>query len=388
MKKNFLFIILISFIFSQKYNELTFQSTIFSHLYQNSNNNICISPLSLYQSLSFLSNGAVGKTQEEIFQVLIPKIKIDKKTQLLINVNNQQIQKYYNSKNGKVKLSNAIALKERLKKEFEKISKKYDISIINTMTVEAINKWSSEKTNGKITKIIDYISPLTKVIILNSIYFQVNWKYKFDTLKTVKRDFKNSNGEIVKVDTMINEYSKIKYYEDNKIQMIELPYEDNNLSMIILLPKTQKFSSSLDYMKKEKSDITKNIKKLQFKKNIKLYLPKFEFEYGTNLNDVLKKMNMKLAFDSAKADFSKLNYGSKLYVFQVLQKTFIKIDESGSEASSTSLIEMRTNSTYIPTKIINMDVNHSFIFMIRDQRIKDINQNDLLLFIGVVNTLK
>ena len=388
MKKNFLFIILISFIFSQKYNELTFQSTIFSHLYQNSNNNICISPLSLYQSLSFLSNGAVGKTQEEIFQVLIPKIKIDKKTQLLINVNNQQIQKYYNSKNGKVKLSNAIALKERLKNEFEKISKKYDISIINTMTVEAINKWSSEKTNGKITKIIDYISPLTKVIILNSIYFQVNWKYKFDTLKTVKRDFKNSNGEIVKVDTMINEYSKIKYYEDNKIQMIELPYEDNNLSMIILLPKTQKFSSSLDYMKKEKSDITKNIKKLQFKKNIKLYLPKFEFEYGTNLNDVLKKMNMKLAFDSAKADFSKLNYGSKLYVFQILQKTFIKIDESGSEASSTSLIEMRTNSTYIPTKIINMDVNHSFIFMIRDQRIKDINQNDLLLFIGVVNTLK
>ena len=388
MKKNFLFIILISFIFSQKYNELTFQSTIFSHLYQNSNNNICISPLSLYQSLSFLSNGAVGKTQEEIFQVLIPKIKIDKKTQLLINVNNQQIQKYYNSKNGKVKLSNAIALKERLKNEFEKISKKYDISIINTMTVEAINKWSSEKTNGKITKIIDYISPLTKVIILNSIYFQVNWKYKFDTLKTVKRDFKNSNGEIVKVDTMINEYSKIKYYEDNKIQMIELPYDDNNLSMIILLPKTQKFSSSLDYMKKEKSDITKNIKKLQFKKNIKLYLPKFEFEYGTNLNDVLKKMNMKLAFDSAKADFSKLNYGSKLYVFQVLQKTFIKIDESGSEASSTSLIEMRTNSTYIPTKIINMDVNHSFIFMIRDQRIKDINQNDLLLFIGVVNALK
>ena len=388
MKKNFLFIILISFIFSQKYNELTFQSTIFSHLYQNSNNNICISPLSLYQSLSFLSNGAVGKTQEEIFQVLIPKIKIDKKTQLLINVNNQQIQKYYNSKNGKVKLSNAIALKERLKKEFEKISKKYDISIINTMTVEAINKWSSEKTNGKITKIIDYISPLTKVIILNSIYFQVNWKYKFDSLKTVKRDFKNSNGEIVKVDTMINEYSKIKYYEDNKIQMIELPYEDNNLSMIILLPKTQKFSSSLDYMKKEKSDITKNIKKLQFKKNIKLYLPKFEFEYGTNLNDVLKKMNMKLAFDSAKADFSKLNYGSKLYVFQVLQKTFIKIDESGSEASSTSLIEMRTNSTSIPTKITDMDVNHSFIFMIRDQRIKDINQNDLLLFIGVVNTLK
>ncbi len=275
MKQKILFIILISFISSRIINELTFQSTIFSHLYQNSNTNICISPLSLYQSLSLLSNGAVGKTQEEIFQILIPKTKLNKNTQLLINVNNQQIQKYYNSKNGKVKISNAIALKERLKEEFEKITKKYDVSIIQSLTVEEINKWSSEKTNGKITKIIDYISPLTRMIILNAVNFKVNWKYQFDILKTIKRDFKNSNGEIVKVDTMINEYPKIKYFEDKSIQMIELQYEDNNLSMIILLPKTQKFSSSLDYMKKVKNDITNNIKKLQFKKNIKLYLPKF-----------------------------------------------------------------------------------------------------------------
>ena len=191
MKQKILFIILISFISSRIINELTFQSTIFSHLYQNSNTNICISPLSLYQSLSLLSNGAVGKTQEEIFQILIPKTKLNKNTQLLINVNNQQIQKYYNSKNGKVKFSNAIALKERLKEEFEKITKKYDVSIIQSLTVEEINKWSSENTNGKITKIIDYISPLTRMIILNAIYFKVNWKYQFDTLKTIKRDFKN-----------------------------------------------------------------------------------------------------------------------------------------------------------------------------------------------------
>ena len=388
MKQKIIFIILISFISSQQYNGLTFQSTIFSHLYQNSNTNICISPLSLYQSLSLLSNGAVGKTQEEIFKILIQNNKLDKKIQLLININNQQIKKYYNSKNGKVKISNAIALKERLKEEFEKITMKYDVSIIHSMTVEEINKWSSQKTNGKITKIIDYISPLTRMILLNAVYFKVNWKYKFDTLKTIKREFKNSNGKIVKVDTMINEYSKIKYFEDKNIQMIELPYEDENLSMIILLPKTQKFSSSLDYMKQTKIDITKNIKQLHFKKNVKLYLPKFEFEYGTIFNDVLKKMNMKLAFDSANANFLNLNYGSKLYVFQILQKTFIKIDESGSEASSTSLIEMRTNSTNIPTKITKMDVNHSFIFMIRDQRIKDVNKNDLLLFIGVVENLK
>ena len=75
---------------------------------------------------------------------------------------------------------------------------------------------------------------------------------------------------------MINEYPKIKYFEDKSIQMIELQYEDNNLSMIILLPKTQKFSSSLDYMKKVKNDITNNIKKLQFKKIINYIYQNFK----------------------------------------------------------------------------------------------------------------
>ena len=381
---SFIFIINLTLIF--KCEKLSFQTELFKNINENSSENILISPVSLYQSLSLLSNGGNGDTQKEILQLLLPNTIIDSNTLNDLNLNNQKILKIV-KENSNLEIANAVLRKVELLNSFINICHNYDAFIDKLKSAAQVNDWCKEHTHGKIPKIINDISSLS-LILLNAVYFKDDWKYKFEKSNTRIMNFKNADNSVKQVDMMYQKYEYINYYEDNKIQMIELPYEDNNLSMIILLPKTQKFSSSLDYMKKEKSDITKNIKKLQFKKNIKLYLPKFEFEYGTNLNDVLKKMNMKLAFDSAKADFSKLNYGSKLYVFQVLQKTFIKIDESGSEASSTSLIEMRTNSTYIPTKIINMDVNHSFIFMIRDQRIKDINQNDLLLFIGVVNTLK
>ncbi len=386
MKKIIFLFFLISFISTQK-TELPFQIKIFSLLNENQNENICISPLSLYQILSLVSNGAVGKTQEEILNVLVPNNKINKKIQLSINANNQQIINYYNSKNKKVVIVNGILTKVSLKKEFEKICKKYEAGILPLINVEQINNWCSEKTNGKIKKIIDKISPLTTMILLNAVYFKVNWKYKFDEVKTKKMDFRNSNGIIVKVDTMYNEFPKIKYIENEKIQMIELPYEDDNLSMIILLPKLNKFTSSSDYLKKEKLDFIESINKMTYKKNVKLNLPKFELEYKKQLNEILQKMNMKLAFYNNLADFSNLSK-TKSYIFQVIHSTYIKVDESGTESAAASLIEMRTNSTVIIKNYINMNVDHSFIYMIKDNRVKDSNGNDLMLFFGVVNNLK
>ena len=101
------------------------------------------------------------------------------------------------------------------------------------------------------------------MILINAIYFKANWTSPFNERNTEKKNFKNSNGEIVKIETMKKEYCSIKYYEDEKIQMIELPYDDRNLSMIILLPNSKKYSSTLNYIQKEKIDFTKLINKLQ-----------------------------------------------------------------------------------------------------------------------------
>ena len=387
MKKYFLFFILILLVSSQKNNKMTFQTTIFSHLYKKPNENICISPLSIYQIISLVSNGAIEKTQEEIFKALIPDGKINKKTQLALNANNQQIIKYYNSKNKRVRIANAVMTKDPLQESFKKICKKYDASIDRLINAEQVNKWCNEKTNGKIKKIIDELNEDTRMILINAIYLKANWKEPFEKKNTEKRNFKNSNGEIVNVETMKAEYDLIKYYKDEKIEMIELPYDDENLSMIILLPNSKKYSSTLNYIQKEKIDFTKLINKLHNTKNVILYLPKFEFEYSSKLNEALQKMNMKLAFNSNAAKFYKLNIGERLYINSVIHKTYIKVDELGTEAAAVTAIDMKENTSAPDEEIkyIYMKVEHSFIYMIKDKRIKDTNGNNLLLFIAVNN---
>ena len=279
--------------------------------------------------------------------------------------------------------------KDSLKESFKKICKKYDASIDRLINAEQVNKWCSEKTNGKIKKIIDELNEDTRMILINAIYLKANWKEPFEKKNTEKRNFKNSNGEIVNVETMKAEYDLIKYYKDEKIEMIELPYDDENLSMIILLPNSKKYSSTLNYIQKEKIDFTKLINKLHNTKNVILYLPKFEFEYSSKLNEALQKMNMKLAFNDD-AEFYKLNIGELLYINSVIHKTYIKVDELGTEAAAVTAIEMDeiTSAPDEEIKYTYMKVEHSFIYMIKDKRIKDTNGNNLLLFIGTVNNLK
>ena len=384
MKKLFLQIILISFIYSQK---LTFQTTLFSHLYNDPNKNICISPLSIYQIVSLVSNGASGITQKEILQALIPDSKIDKKSQLRINNVNSQILQIYDSKNKYVKIANAVMTKDKIKPHFIKFCKKYNALIEPLQSADQVNKWCSEKTNGKIKHIIDEIGEM-RMILLNAVYFKANWEDQFKVENTEKRDFKNSNNKIVKVNTMYKSFDSVNYYEDKKIQMIELPYEDKNLSMVIILPKKEVYSSSLNYMKKEKLDFTKLINKLYTKSDVELYLPKFKLEYKESLVNAFTKMKMKKAFTDF-AEFTNLNEGTPLKISNILHKTFIEVDEKGTEAAAVTAIGMAETTSVGPEKKkIYMYVDHSFIYMIRDKRIKDTNSNNMMLFIGVVNNLK
>ena len=386
MKKLFLQIILISFIYSQK---LTFQTTLFSHLYNDPNENICISPLSIYQIVSLVSNGASGITQKEILQALIPDSKIDKKSQLKINNVNSQILQIYDSKNKYVKIANAVMTKDKIKPHFIKFCKKYNALIEPLQSADQVNKWCSEKTNGKINHIIDEIPEEMRMILLNAVYFKANWADQFEDKYTQKRAFKNSNNKIVKVDTMYKSFDSVNYYEDKKIQMIELPYEDKNLSMVIILPKKEVYSSSLNYMKKEKLDFTKLINKLQITSDVELYFPKFKLEYEKSLVNAFTKMKMKKAFSDF-AEFTNLNEGIALKIGDILHKTFIEVDEKGTEAAAVTAIEMVETTSVGPEekKITYVYVDHSFIYMIRDKRIKDTNSNNMMLFIGVVNDLK
>ena len=222
------------------------------------------------------------------------------------------------------------------------------------------------------------------MILLNAIYFKSNWKYKFDPKKTELLPFTNLNKEKKNVETMYQQFEKIMYYEDEKIKMIELPYDDN-LSMIILLP-SEKYNSIGDYIKKEKEDYTLINNKLKETEKVKLYLPKFKIEYSSSLKESFKKMGMKLAFsDNAnlKKLFSDSNLSKNIYIEDILHKTYINVDEEGTEAAGATAVIISKRAMGI-----EMRVNHSFLYMIKDKRIMDINGNNMMLFIGIVNNLE
>ncbi len=382
MKKLLILFFILTFISSQK---LTFQTTMLNNLLK-PNENICICPISIYQVVSLVSNGASGKTYEEIVKSLIPDTEIKKNTALLLNINNQDILRYYNSKSDIVKIVNGVLTKHPVSRSFLHISKKYNALIELLESVKQVNNWVKENTNGKIEKILDENRSLGNVqmILLNAIYFKSNWKYKFDSKKTNLLPFKNLNNENKNIETMYQEFEKVMYYEDEKIKMIELPYNDN-LSMIILLP-SEKYNSVIDYIKKEKEDYTLIHNKLKETKNVKLYLPKFKIEYSSSLKESFKKMGMKLAFSTnanLKKLFSDSNLSKNIFIEDILHKTYIKIDEEGTEAASASAVIISKRGGGI-----EMRVNHSFLYMIKDKRIMDINGNNMMLFIGVINNLQ
>ena len=384
MKRIILICVFIVFIHSQK---LSFQTSMLLNLYKNENTNICISPLSIYQIVSLVSNGASGKTQNEILKALLPDSIINKKSQFKLNDINNKIVQLYNSKNKYVKIANAVMTKQKLKSVFLKMCKKYDAFVEPLTSASQVNKWCSEKTNGKINHIIDSIKGI-EMILLNAVYFKSDWKSKFKTESTRLKDFTNSNGETVKVKTMYQEYDSINYYGDDKIQIIELPYEDNHLSMVIILPNKNNYNSPLNFMKNEKNDVTKMLNKLKRTNDVRLYLPKFKYEYQSSLVDAFKKMNMKKAFTDD-AEFTNLNEGIPLKINDIIHKTFIAVDEKGTEAAAvTAIICVGTSSYQKPKEYTYMYVDHSFIYMIKDNRVKDSNGNDLMLFFGVVNNLK
>ena len=396
MQRLFLLInsFIISFIICD--NDFTFQTNLFNNLQKLTNNklssltnynykksNICISPISIYQIISLVSNGANGMTQEEILQSLFPKNNLDKSIQIKLNLNNENILKLY-EKNENIEIANAIMSKIPISQEFSFICLRYKSFYSILKNVEQVNEWCEEKTHGKIKKIIDDIKDI-ELILLNAVYFKNEWLFPFEKEATSKQNFYNENKTISKVDMMYKKFFSILYYEDDNIQIIELPYKDENLSMIIILPSKEKYSSSFDYLNKEKICFVEIIKKLTKKRNVNLNLPKFEFEYETSLKDSFIYLNMKEAFTN-NADFSKITQEKKLKINDIIHKTYIKVDEFGTEASAVTALTMFAAGVLIDNASF-MNVDHSFFFLIRDKRILDVDGKELILFIGNVDNL-
>ncbi|MGB5931611.1 MAG: serpin family protein [Anaerolineae bacterium] len=234
-----------------------------------------------------------------------------------------------------------------------------------------INDWVSEETEGKIEDLLppDSISPATVLVLTNAIYFNAAWSYPFEEELTHDGTFNLLDGEQVTV-PMMEQTEYFGYAQGDGYQAVELPYDGEELSMVILLPEAgrfEEFASALDAQRVD--SILKDITPQE----VHLTMPKFTYESGFRLKETLAAMGMPAAFTSA--DFSGMDGTRNLFIDDVYHKAFISLDEAGTEAAAATAVVVARAA---PTPPKEVTVDHPFVFMIRDM------ETEAILFLGQV----
>ncbi len=239
-------------------------------------------------------------------------------------------------------------------------------------TLTRVNDWVNTKTKGKIDKIINEVKPEDVMYLLNAIYFNGEWTYRFDKEKTVSRSFTREDQTVVQTPTM-NIENEFSYYHHADFELLEMPYGNEKYSMLILLPVAGKSTNDLIGLLTA-GNIGEWMKKMTLQKK-EVYLPRFEFRFENSLVDELEALGMTDAFDAIKANLTGISEEADLLISEVMHKSYIKVDERGTEAAAVTGITVGVNSIG-PDNSFRAD--HPFLFLIRE---KDTNA---ILFIGKV----
>ena len=237
-----------------------------------------------------------------------------------------------------------------------------------------------KKNHGKITKIIDKLDPLTVMLLLNAVYFRGEWTYPFNPKNTHNGTFYNYGKEEKKVEIMLQNH-EFMYYQDKEIQAIELPYKNDSMSAIIILPNNDININNYVNLLNINDEFKNKILDKMVRTKIQLYLPKFEVGFDGKLKDVLIRLGMIKPFE-LDADFSGINEVGGIYIEDVIHKTYLRVDEIGSEAAGASIVDLRTNGTLsISTK---MNINRPFIMIIKSKKFP---KNNDFLFMAKIEEL-
>lgn len=344
--------------------------------------NIFFSPFSISSAFSILYEGARGKTAEEIRNVFLFPARSDVRREGYLTLYEEM-----NKPGKKYELSFANALwvqkDYRFLKEYLNLIEKYyggkatnlDFRRDPEGSRQIINKWVEEKTKEKIKDLLPQgsIDSLTRMVITNAIYFKGLWVFPFDKKKTSDADFKVSQDKIVKVKMMsLPRPQRFNYAETEDLQILEMLYEGDELSMLVLLPK----ENSLEKLEKELSleNLNKWRDMLQ-SKEVVVYFPKLKIVRKYAMVDDLKKMGMPSVFDPSRADLSGLTGKRDLFVTAVYHQAYVDINEEGTEAAAATGIVV--GRTAVEKRII-FRADHPFVFIIHNKKTGNI------LFIGRV----
>jgi serpin B len=343
--------------------------------------NLMVSPLSVSMALGMTRNGAAGTTLEAMTSTL----GFSGLTDTEINESYKYILETFTALDPKVKLQIANSIWYRntfsVEQPFVLANQQYfDASVTaldfaSPTAVDIMNAWVNEKTNALIPKIIEEIPADAVMYLINAIYFKGQWKYRFEKDKTQPKPFYISPALAIDAPAMI-QHDTFSYYRGTGFEAIELPYNQGNYTMAVLLPDQDKSVNDIISLLSQNNWTTWS---RQFaEKDIQLQLPKFKYEYEEkNMKPVLSALGMTVAFDPDNADFTRINSNGGLYISDVKHKTFIETNEEGSEAAAVTSVEV-ANTSIGTDQPYFFTVNRPFVYFIQEK------STGTILFIGTV----
>ena len=348
----------------------------------NGTENIMISPFSITSALSMTLNGATGKT----FEAMRKTLGLEQKT--LEQINNTYLKLMTEmvpvDKLVVVEIANSVWVEKRLivKQPFiTELQKSYkaearDIDVTNPDAVNIVNGWIAEKTHDKITDMLDKLDPDLAMLLINAVYFNGKWRYRFDKAETREEPF-YSTPSVSKTVPMMHQTENLKAVKSNNLTIAEIPYGQGNYTMVVVLPDENVTTSDVanaltpSMWQEWMGLLAENTHKVD------LSIPRFKYMYKRLLNDDLIGLGMGIAFSDF-ANFDNIS-DQGLKISRVLHQTFIDTNEEGTEAAAATVVEIVLTSASPTPLVVKIILDHPFLYFIRE------TSTGAVLFIGRVS---
>lgn len=346
--------------------------SLLSQSFEQKPGNVMVSPLSIGLCLAMVEAGARGQTQSQMDKVLgIPTSSRDSAVAAIPSL----VETLMSAGGEKLRMdiANSVwtnrtipiepSFGELVQTRFRARVTSLDFSNPKD-ALGQINGWVNDQTRGKIPTILDRIDPGMLMVLVNAISFKANWQFPFLERLTSQKSFTYEGGKTGTVPTMLHQAS-VRYYKDKSVEAVTLPYSAGQYSMIILLPP------------KENKNLRQFVKDMTAERLMSIYengtgttvaysIPKWKAEFGIEIQEMLKKMGMPDAFDVKKADFSGMSK-TPSHIDRVIHKTFIEVDEKGTEAAAVTATTSRAGSAMRPEPPKEFDADRPFMYAIVQQ---------------------
>jgi serine protease inhibitor len=345
----------------------------------NQNANVFVSPVSASMALGMTMNGAAGTTLDEMRSMLgfgsLPLADVNASYASLIALLRGL------DPATEFRIANSIWSRDDFpfNESFFSTTRQYFDAEVSALdfadpaSLETINAWVKAGTNGKIPTIVDGIPPDAVMYLINAMYFKGSWRDRFDPAQTRDDQFTTAAGAPVPV-RMMHREGGVSYYADAELEAVDLPYGNSAFTMTVLLPREGRSVEELaaTLTPERWNAVTRGMDGAEGD----VYLPKFTLTFKQLLNDQLKALGMRAAFDVA--DFTPMSpRGRELFVSKVLQKTFVDVNEEGTEAAAATAVEVSVTSA--PARI-TFRADRPFLFAIRERL------SGTILFVGKLVT--